>query len=117
MASICARSLRRSRTQRRRRLVWYIFSAGTQALGLRSGGMVMPYSQPWGEGDTWVKAGEEPPHLASHQGPLFTYTQIGTALIAKLCPDTTRFPSLLVHADNDLLVLLPNGGVPLGMPR
>lgn len=56
MASICARSLRRSRTQRRRRLVWYIFSAGTQALGLRSGGMVMPYSQPWGQkGDTRVK--------------------------------------------------------------
>lgn len=61
MASICARSLRRSRTQRRRRLVWYIFSAGTQALGLRSGGMVMPYSQPWTEGDAWVKADEEPP--------------------------------------------------------
>lgn len=78
MASICARSLRRRRTQRRRRLVWYIFSAGTQALGLRSGGMVMPYSQPWRQGDTWVKAGE-PQHLASPQGPLSTHLQSGAA--------------------------------------
>lgn len=57
------------------------------------------------------------PHLASHQRPLFTYVQAGTALIAKVCPDTTHFPTLLVHADKDLFMLLLNGGVPLGMPR
>jgi len=54
------------------------------------------------------------PHLAFHEGPLFTYVQVGTA---KVCPNTTRFPSLLVHADQDLLMLSPNGVVPLGMAR
>lgn len=66
MASMCSRSRRRSRTQRRRRWVWNIFSAGTQALGLRSGGIVIPYSQPWEEGNTWwrrEKSSPPPPWL------------------------------------------------------
>lgn len=29
------------------RWTWYIFSAATQDLGLSSGGIVIPYSQPW----------------------------------------------------------------------
>lgn len=45
-ASIFCWSLRLIRIHLLRRLVWYIFSAGTQDLGRRSGGMVMPYSQP-----------------------------------------------------------------------
>lgn len=70
MASICARSRRRSRTQRRRRLVWYIFSAGTQALGLRSGGMVMPYSQPWGQrGHRGEEAPPRRPPTSLHTRP------------------------------------------------
>lgn len=79
MASICARSRRRSRTQRRRRLVWYIFSAGTQALGLRSGGMVMPYSQPWGQrGHTGEEAPPPPAsHLSSHPSELEQLSQQG----------------------------------------
>lgn len=49
-ASIFCGSLRRRRIQRRRRLMWYIFSEGTQDFGRRSGGMVRPYSQPDGRG-------------------------------------------------------------------
>lgn len=45
-ASILLRSLLLSLIQRLLLLVWYIFSEGTQDLGRRSGGMVMPYSQP-----------------------------------------------------------------------
>lgn len=45
-ASIFCWSRRLIRIHRLRRLVWYIFSAGTHDLGRRSGGMGMPYSQP-----------------------------------------------------------------------
>lgn len=45
-ASIFCWSRRLSRIHRLLRLVWYSFSAGTHDLGRRSGGMVMPYSQP-----------------------------------------------------------------------
>lgn len=45
-ASIFCWSRLLKRIQRLLRFVWYIFSDGTQDLGLRSGGMVRPYSQP-----------------------------------------------------------------------
>lgn len=48
-ASVFCISLRRSRIQRLRRLVWYIFSDGTQDFGRRSGGRVIPYSHPTGK--------------------------------------------------------------------
>lgn len=43
---LCVKSFLRFRTSLRRLCVWYIFSAATQDLGLLSGGMVIPYSQP-----------------------------------------------------------------------
>lgn len=54
-ASIFSISLRRSRIQRLLRLVWYIFSDGTQDFGRRSGGRVIPYSHPTGKSRFIVK--------------------------------------------------------------
>jgi hypothetical protein len=44
--AVCVKSFLRFRMSLRRLWVWYIFSAATQDLGLLSGGMVIPYSQP-----------------------------------------------------------------------
>lgn len=64
LAVVCVKSFLRFLTSLRRLWVWYIFSAATQDLGLVSGGMVIPYSQP---GTEFVNGYAEEMHLPDHQ--------------------------------------------------
>lgn len=64
LAVVWVKSFFRFRTSLRRLWVWYIFSAATQDLGLVSGGMVIPYSQP---GTEFVNGYPKEMHLPDHQ--------------------------------------------------